>query len=275
MKKAVFIAIAVFALVIVPSRANAQFGFNVVYDPTNFHNAVLRYYQLLAQLNQMRATYAQILSQYNLALQMSHNIPNMASRYTTSWAPWRYANAQDVYGNAGPWINGANTGMVPTVLNGYQKATNTFQTYNSTLLSGMPANERQRVQSDAATVELVDGASQNALETIGAIRANANGALSTINNIQNDSVSGDPTLNTEVGVLNKVNATGVLSLQNAQDTNKLLVSMLEQQTILAKQLRDTQANITSADINRRLNTVTLDQQLTSGLGKSLATYRLP
>jgi len=274
-KRKLAIALIAFALALVPSRANAQFGFGIVYDPTNYANAVLRYSQLVQQLNQLRATYTQILNQYNLALQMSRNIPNMASRYAASWAPWRYANAQDAYGNTTTWINGVNSGIVPTVLSGYQKATNTFLTYTPALLASMPLNEAQRVQSDAATVQLMDGAAQNAMETIGAIRANAVSTTSTISNIQNDSLSNNPSLNTEVSVLNKVNATSVLALQNAQDTNKLLVALLEQQTLLAKQARDAATNITNADISRRQNSVTFGQQLAAGIGQTLNHYRLP
>ncbi len=275
MKRKLAIALIAFALALVPSRANAQFGFGIVYDPTNYANAVLRYSQLVQQLNQLRATYTQILNQYNLALQMSRNIPNMASRYAASWAPWRYANAQDAYGNTTTWINGVNSGIVPTVLSGYQKATNTFLTYTPALLASMPLNEAQRVQSDAATVQLMDGAAQNAMETIGAIRANAVSTTSTISNIQNDSLSNNPSLNTEVSVLNKVNATSVLALQNAQDTNKVLVALLEQQTLLAKQARDAATNITNADISRRQNSVTFGQQLAAGIGQTLNHYRLP
>ena len=47
--------------------ASAQFG-GVVYDPTNYANAVLRYSQLVQQLNQLRQTYTQIVQQYNLAV---------------------------------------------------------------------------------------------------------------------------------------------------------------------------------------------------------------
>ena len=273
MKKTLLIAVLVFASTVTP--APAQIPVTVVYDPTNFHNAVLRYAQLVAQINQLRATYQQVLNHYNLAVQMSHNIPNMANRYAASWAPWRYASAQDAYGNAGSWLDGANSGNVGTVLNGYQRATNTLLTYAPALLSGMPLSEQQRVQSDSATIELVDGAAQNALATIGAIRSNATSAIRTIGNLQNDSLSGNPNLNTEVGVLNKVNATNVLSLQNAQDTNKLLVAILEQQTILSKQLRDAATNITNADINRRQNLTGLNQQITAGVGQTLNSYRLP
>ena len=275
MKKFLPIALIAIALALAPNQAHAQFGFGIVYDPTNYANAVLRYQQLLQQLSQLRATYSQILNQYNLAVRMSRNIPNMTTRYATSWAPWRYANAQDAYGNTATWINGVNSGVLPTVLSGYQKATDTFLTYTPALLSSMPPSEARRVQSDAATIQLVDGAAQNAMQMIGAIRANAVNTSNTIGSLRNDSLSNSPDLNSEVAVLNKVNATNILALQNAQDTNKLLVALLEQQTILAKQARDSAANTTNADISRRLNSAAFGQQLAAGIGDTLNTYRLP
>lgn len=275
MKKLLLLPVIGFALALAPNMANAQLGGGIVYDPTNYANSVLRYKQLLLQLTQMRATYSQILNQYNLALQMSRNIPNMATRYNATWAPWHYANAQDVYGNTTPWINGVNSGVLPTVLGGYQKATNTFVPYTPALLATMPSNEVQRVQSDAATIELTDGAAQSAMQMIGSIRANALSTTHTISNIQNDSLSNSPNLNSEVSVLNKVNATNVLALENAQDTNKLLVALLEQQTILAKQARDSATNITNADVSRRLNSAGFGQQLAAGIGQNLNNYRLP
>ena len=272
MKRTLIVALAVFALASVPSTAKAQW---TVFDPTNYANAVLRYRQLLAQLQQLQATYTQIVNQYNLAVQMARSIPNMGSRYLAMWSPWRYANAQDQYGNTATWIDGINSGIVPVVLRGYQRATNTLQTYSDQLLAGMAPDERERVLSHSATIELADGAAQNAMATIGAIRADAVATTNTISNIQNDSLSDKPNLNTEVGVLNKVNATTLAGLQTAQDTNKLLVAILEEQTLLAKHLRDAETNATNADIDRRLNFVNLDQQLEGGIGTTLTNYRLP
>ena len=275
MKKALTIGLAALAMASAPSNANAQFGSGIVYDPTNFKNAVLRYRQLRMQLAQLQDTYNEIVNQHNLAVRMAKNIPNMPTRYLASWSPWRFASSQDLYGNTTTWVNGVNSGVVVTVLNGYQKATNTLQTYAPALLSAMPSEDRQRALANAATVELADGAAQNAMETVGAIRANALATTNTISNIQNDSLSDDPNLNTEVSVLNKVNATNVLALQNAQDTNKLLVAVLEQQTILAKHLRDAEVSAANADIERRLNSFNFNQQLTAGIGANLNGYRLP
>lgn len=275
MKKFLTITLIVLALAAMPGRANAQFGSGIVYDPTNFHQALLRYAQLIAQLNQLRATYMQIMNAYQLAQRMSQGLPNMQTRYATTWSPWGYGSAQNTYGNTGSWISGVNSGDLSTILNGFQQATSTLSLYTPALLSAMPASEARRIQSDIATIQLIDGAAQNAMATIGGIRTRSLQTTNAIGNIQYDSLSDDPNLNSEVQVLNKVNATNVLSLQNAQDTNKLLVAILEQQTILSKQLRDSATNIANADIDRRQNSANLNQQLTGSIGQSLNSYTLP
>ncbi|MGH9451056.1 MAG: hypothetical protein ACRD11_11020 [Terriglobia bacterium] len=275
MKKVLMIVLAAIILASVSRPANAQLFGGIVYDPTNFHSAVLRYYQLRMQLTQMQATYSEIVNSYNLAVVMTRNIRNMPQRYLASWSPWRYASARDVYGNATPWINGANSGALSAVLNGYQRATIALETYNPASLAAMPQAIQRELQSRYATVELRDGANENALATMGAIRANAIAATNAVSNIQNDSLSNSPGLNTQVAVLNKVNATGVLGLQTSQDTNKLLVAILEQQTIRAKQLRDAQAQAINQDIYGRANAAALNQQLTGGIESALANFRIP
>jgi hypothetical protein len=274
-KNTLIAALAVIALAGAPRTAHAQLFGGIVYDPTNFRNAVLRYYQLRLQLAELQGTYSEIVNSYNLAVMMARNIPNMPQRYLASWSPWRYGSATDVYGNTSPWINGVNSGTLSAVLNGYNRATTALQSYNPSDLAAMPQAVRQELESRYATVELRDGANENALETIGAIRANAIAATNAVGNIQNDSLSNNPALNSEVSVLNKVNATGVLGLQTSQDTNKLLISILEQQTIRAKQLRDAEAQAINADIYRRANASVLDQQLTGGIESALANYTIP
>ncbi len=275
MKKFLVITLAATTFLCGARAARAQFFGGIVYDPTNFHNAVLRYYQLRMQLAQMQATYSEIVNSYNLAVTMARNIRNMPQRYLASWSPWRYASAADAYGNTGPWINGANSGSLTAVLNGYRKATIDLQSYSPAYLASMPQAIQQQLQSRYATVELRDGANENALETIGAIRADALATTNAVSNVQNDSFSNNPALNTEVSVLNKVNATGVLGLQTTQDTNKLLVALLEEQTIRAKQLRDAEAQAIDREIYRQANASTDDQQLTGGLESTLANFRIP
>ena len=70
MKRKVLVILVVLALA--AGTASAQFGFGgIVYDPTNYHNALLRYFQLQQQLIQLRNSYAQLVAQYNFALWMA------------------------------------------------------------------------------------------------------------------------------------------------------------------------------------------------------------
>src|SRR5215471_18851208 len=97
--------------VLLVATASAQFG-GIVYDPTNYHNAVLRYYQLQQQLVQLRNSYAQLVSQYRLALQMAKNLQNMPTRYRGQFSQWRNTVAENTYGNTSTWVAGINTGQL-------------------------------------------------------------------------------------------------------------------------------------------------------------------
>jgi hypothetical protein len=71
MKKKLLIVLVAVGLGV--GTASAQFGSGIVYDPTNYHNALLRYYQLQQHLIQLQKSYAQITSQLNLALRMAQS----------------------------------------------------------------------------------------------------------------------------------------------------------------------------------------------------------
>jgi hypothetical protein len=266
--------ILAFVAALCAGGASAQFG-GVVFDPTNYSNALLRYYQLQQHLVELKNSYAQLVSQYNLALQMSKSLQNMPARYRAQFSEWRNAFAPDLYGNTGTWVSGVNSGLFASANTGYQNATTQLLPYNPSELSGMTPEELARVRSQYATVELTDGANTTALATIGAIRGNAPGIQSQIGNLEQDSLSNAPNLNTELAVLNKINATEVLTLRTLQDSNKLLVSLLEEQTILSKQQRETTANTINADIERQASLMTNIAQVSTTLTNSLQNFRMP
>src|SRR6201998_428672 len=108
------ILVCVLALGLGVGTATAQFGSGIVYDPTNYHNALLRYYQLQQHLIQLQKSYAKITNQLNLAMQMATFIRNMPARYRATFSQWRNVTAMNTYGNTGPWVNGINTGLLPT-----------------------------------------------------------------------------------------------------------------------------------------------------------------
>ena len=96
-----------------------------------------------------------------------------------------------------------------------------------------------------------------------------------ISNLEQDSLSNDPSLNTEVGVLNKINATNILMLRTMQDANNLRLAELEQQTVRSKQERDEITNAVNGDVYQRQNMMSQINQITTGLGTSLQNFRLP
>jgi hypothetical protein len=266
MKRKILMAVLVTGLCV--GTASAQFGGLVVYDPTNYANALLRYFELQQQLLQLTNSLA-------LALQMAKNIQNMPARYRALFSIWRNSVAQDTYGNTGGWINGINSGQVPVVNAGYQQATTQLLPYDAGALGGMTPDELARVESQFASVELSDGANVTAMATLGAIRNNAANLETQIGNLEQDSLSGDPDLNTEVSVLNKINNANVLNLRSVQDTNKLLASLVELQTIAAKQQREATANAINADIARRANLAGNLAQVTATMTDSLQNFRMP
>ena len=274
MRKRILICLLVLALSV--PTASAQFGFGgIVYDPTNYHNALLRYYQLQQQLIQLRNSYAQLVSQYQLAVQMAKVLENMPVRYRAQFSQWRNLTALDNYSNTGTWVSGANSGQLDTVLAGYRQATTQLGVYDQGALSGMTTDELNRVKSQYASVELADGINTNALATIGSIRGNAQFLESRVNNLEQDSLSADSSLNSEVQVLNKINAANVLTLRSVQDSNKLLASVLEQQVIAAKQQREATASSINADISRRASLTGNMNRVTGTLTASLQNFRMP
>ena len=168
------IAIAIAVALILPGASRAQFGFGgIVYDPTNYANAVLRYNQLVQQLAQLRQTYQQVLNQYNLALQMSRNLRNMPARYRAVFSRWRSFTANDLYGNTTGWAGAVNGAGVQTVSPAYQQAIIPLLTYSQADLNAINPADARNLKSVCASIEVADGANISALTAVGNIRANA------------------------------------------------------------------------------------------------------
>jgi hypothetical protein len=268
------VGVVLVVLLLLPVVSQAQFG-GVVYDPTNYANAVLRYNQLIQQLAQLRQTYQQVLNQYNLALQMSRNLQNMPARYRATFSQWRAFTANDLYGNTTGWVGAVNGAGIQSVSPAYQRATIPVLTYSQADLNAINATDAQNLKSVYASLELADGANVSALTTVGNIRANSQTVQQQIANLEQDSLSGDAGLNTEVSVLNKINASNVLTLRTLQDANNLRVAALEQQVLHAKQQRDIDAaNLNFAIQMRQQSTQNL-APFNSNLTQSLTSYRLP
>jgi hypothetical protein len=78
-----------------------------------------------------------------------------------------------------------------------------------------------------------------------------------------------------VSVLNKINASNMLTLRTLQDANNLRVAALEQQVLQAKQQRDTDAANLNFAIEMRQQATQNLTPFHSNLTQSLSSYRLP
>ena len=67
----------------------------------------------------------------------------------------------------------------------------------------------------------------------------------------------------------------MLTLRTLQDANKLLASLLEEQTVLAKQQREATTNTINADIDRQASLAANMAQVTGTLTDSLQNFRMP
>lgn len=218
-----------------PARAILGLG-DVVFDPTNYAQAIKSFIQLEQQYAQLVQIYEQSRQQYEQMLLMAKTVPvNMQARYRAVVTPWTNANATNTYGTTAGWVTAINTGSAVNA--GYSQSIQPLQSYGAAL-GNIPDDQQGRVKTTYGTVELTDGANLEAVGTIGQIRANAPALENTLESLEQDSLSSDPAMNTEVGVLNKINAANLIGLRNTQDTNKLLVSLAEQQILASKRTRD-------------------------------------
>ncbi len=222
----------------VPALAILGLG-DIVYDPSNFEEAVQQLAEMERHYAQLVQTYRMIENQYEHMQRMAQQVPvNMAARYKALATPWTLPAATNTSGTAGGWTEPVDTGM--NVGDGCLAAIHRLEQFGSAI-GGLPVDQQSRIKSGYATVELTDGANLAALRTIGALRSNAAAVEAAIGNLESDSLSSDPAMNTEIAVLNKINAAHLIGVRSEQDTNKLLAALTEERLIDAKRQRDAEA----------------------------------
>lgn len=158
------------------------------------------------------------------------------------WAIALYAVL--LFGNTSRWVNGINTGSYGIAQQGYGQV-------NLSLSDPTGVNTYDGLKRAYGLEELSDGSTINNMATIGQLRNNAQQLESRIKQLEDDSLSSDPDLNTQTAVLNKINAANVLLVRSLQDTNKLLVAMLEQQLLTTERNRTSNVGSINTELYRQ------------------------
>jgi hypothetical protein len=261
-------------VIAVAGRASAILGIgDVVYDPTNYAEAVRQLVQLEQQYQQLVRTYQMVENQYQQMKWMAQSVPvNMINRYRALATPWNQTSATNTYGTTGAWTASINSGL--NVSSAYASATEPLGIYGGSF-GNIPSDQLSRIKTHYATVELTDGANIAGLQTIGELRNNATQVNNVIDALEADSLSSDPDMNTEIAVLNKINAANIIALRNSQDANKALVALAEQQILQAKRGRDAEARAFNQHIGFMTNGQALMAAQSGGASDAMRAWRMP
>lgn len=273
MKKRIAIGVSCVCLLFGASAARAQFGFGItVFDPSVYAEAITEVSKLIAQYNELVETYQMITSQYNQMLWMAKELPGDLARFRAIPTPWFLSSATNTYGTTGGWISAINTGA--NVPGGYQSATDPLPAYGAAL-SNVPADQLPPLQRHYATIELADGANEDGIQTLGTLRSNAPQVEAAIQNLEDASLDNDPDYNTEIAVLNKINAASVIALRNGQDTNKLLTAVAEQQFVESKRQRDSETQAVNNHIAFMANGQGYLSSQKAGASDAMLAFQMP
>lgn len=232
---AIAAALAIAALSSVP--AQAQFGWSVTFDPTQAGHAL----QQIAEAEKTYTTTVQttenVINAYNLAKRMAESPKSLYSGYGSglpSWLP--VLPTQNTYGNTGKWIGAVNkyTGETTSAIQGASVA----RVAQLTGYQKLDAQGQQAVAANTATLDLADATNATNLQTVGTIRTSQTQRAADITNLETASHSVDPTEQTELATLQRINQALLLMLRNQQDESQLLQSQTLSQTLQGKQQQD-------------------------------------
>jgi len=270
LRKLSFLISAV-VLLLAPYRAQAQF---TVFDPTNYANALNEFKQLEQMYTTAQQTRDQIITTYNLAHQMSLMPQNLGARYKSGFSQWTNVNGPNTYGNTSAWIDALNLGSPARASTGYRNAVIQVQSYPQDRLSGLDEDTQAAIKNQYATSELGQATITSSLSTLGTVRSDSEAFAQKLANLETDTYSTDPSQQTEMAVLGKINSATLLQIHSQQDTNQILAASVAQQALEQKQRMDEQNRLINQAIYFQQNFPTTMQQVTGGTSTSIQAISL-
>jgi conjugal transfer/entry exclusion protein len=266
------LAVLVCVALAAPTEAFLGFG-DVVFDPSVYSQAVEQVIRLEQQYAQLVQSYQVLRGQYTQLIWNAQHVPvDMSAKYRAIATPWSRVNATNTYGTTDGWVQAVTGGQ--NVASDYARSVEPLQEYGDGL-AAVPADQLTHVKAAYGHVELVDGAERASLETIGRLRANAPTVQTAIQGLEEDSLSAAPEMNTEIAVLNKINAAGLIAIRSSQDTNQLLVALAEQQALQAKRQRDAEARAINQHVRFLSDGKAALSAQAAGASEAMLAWRMP
>jgi len=238
--------------------ANAQFGSGIVFDPTQSGHAIAQIEheersianqaQQIEQGQQIFTntvkiattalqTYNTVMQQYQLTRQMVLAPRMLYARFLSPTSDLvLLRQISNTYGNSMGWLNSANTGNGATAA--YQQVSvpntnNMIPGYSTASMAG-----QLQIAAQGATVDLGDSVMSNNLHALGTIRANQAARQADIANLEAVTQTQDPSQQTIMAELQRINQALLLQLRTLQDANQINANLALQQIIAQKQQQD-------------------------------------
>jgi hypothetical protein len=238
--------------------AYAQFGSGIVFDPTQSGHAIVQIENegksLENEATQIEngtkiftntvkiattalQTYNTVQQQYNLYRQMMNSPQMLYSRFLSPRSDLMLMQqVSNTYGNSMGWLNASNTGSAAAV--SYQQATvprtpGMVPGYGTASVAG-----QQQIAAQGATIDIGDSVMTTNLQVLGTIRANQAARQTDIANLETASQSQDPSQQTVMATLQRINQALLLQLRTQQDANQINANLALQQMIAQKQQQD-------------------------------------
>src|SRR5258707_4509002 len=258
MKKLIVTALSIGLAAALQPSVHAQFGSGIVFDPTQAGHAVTQIKNEEAsianevhQIEQGQQIFTNTvkiattaLQAYNVAKQqyeLTHQMilaPRML--YARFLSPTSdlllLQQISNTYGNSMGWLNSANTGK--GAASAYQQVSvpntnNMIPGYGTASMAG-----QLQIAAQGATVDISDSVMTNNLQSLGTIRANQTARQTDIANLEAATQTQDPSQQTIMAELQRINQALLLQLRTLQDANQINANLALQQIVAQKQQQD-------------------------------------
>ena len=263
--------------------AHAQFGSGIVFDPTQSAHAIEQIEQGVQGLQTAEQIYtttyktlSQVIAAYNLAYQMSRMPQNLAARYKSDFSQWTNLSNPSLAGSntsgiTSAWLNALDLGNPTRAASAYSGAVIQVK---SGSLSSQDSTTQATIQNQYASSEIGQANVTNLLSTLGTIRSDSQTFQQKLANLESDTYSTDPSQQTEVGVLAKINTATMLQVHSQQDANQILAAAAAQQALDAKEKLDERNRLINQAIYFQQNFTTTMQNVTGGVSNSIHAISL-
>jgi hypothetical protein len=243
-------------IAVLSKTVSAQF---VVYDPTNYFQALTRY--------------AQLLQQYRFWVAQARRLPvDLASRYRLVPVRWTTHDSGRTYPYAESILSALNFGDPTGGL--YDVSVDRLDTLDD-LIASVPVELRPRLRLLYGSLQFDDSVAKRAINQVGVTRTNGPFALNTIQNMEDDAVASADEFHTQAALLNKINGATVLALRLNETASQLQLHILEQLLVENKRGRDAEAEMMDAHLFQWRYGAAYGRDLFSHTAAALDSWRQP